>query len=112
TEGRKITIVSADIVDRSQTYPDHPDSRPLIVEIILVDGNAANAVMRSPMLQKAIASEVIKSCKSVGGVTFGIYQTGGSSTLGLMSDASIQSFKCVELGSTENRLPWGQQFCD
>ncbi|MBD2016113.1 hypothetical protein H6F96_19335 [Microcoleus sp. FACHB-53] len=38
--------------------------RPLFVTII-VDGNAADSVMSSPVFQKAITSEIINSCGSL-----------------------------------------------
>jgi hypothetical protein len=67
--GRTIGVVT-DTVDRSNLYPNHPKGRPQFVTIV-VDGKAANSVMSSPAFQKAIASEIIKSCSSVGAISFG-----------------------------------------
>ena len=57
TTGRSITI-SSNIVDGTQTYPDHFDNRPQIVQISL-GGQSADSVMESPVFQKAIASKII-----------------------------------------------------
>jgi hypothetical protein len=110
TAGRSITIVNSKILDDSQTYPDHPDGRPNIVQIIL-DGKAANSVMESPVLKKAIASEIISSCGSVGAVTFGRYRTDWSSTFGLMSNGTIKQFECVDPDPERDKLSWGQLVC-
>ncbi|HAG83358.1 MAG TPA: hypothetical protein DCL61_19990 [Cyanobacteria bacterium UBA12227] len=109
-QGRDI-IVEIDIKDGSEKYPDHPDGRPTIIWLI-VEGSAAESVMESPVFQKAIASEIIKSCNSVGAVSFNRYQTGWIYTIGLMRDGTIQKFGCVD--DPEQGSPsWGQQWwCD
>ena len=106
-KGRDITVMT-DIVDRSEAYSDSPDGRPLIVDIV-VDGSAADSVMNSPVLQKALTSEIIKSCDSVGAVTFARYQSGWTSTIGLMAGGNIQQFECVEPGQDDPS--WGQEYC-
>jgi hypothetical protein len=110
TAGRSITIVSSNILDGSQTYPDYPDGRPKIVHISL-DGKAASSVMESPVLQKAISSEIISSCGSVGAVTFGRYRTDWSSTFGLMPNGTIKQFECVDPDPDRDKLSWGQLVC-
>jgi hypothetical protein len=107
--GRDI-IVTTDIADHSEIYPNHPNGRPLFVTIS-VDGNAADSVMSSPVFQKAITSEIIKSCNSVGAVTFGRQQTDWSITFGMMSDGAIESFECIDFDPEGNRPLWGQQVC-
>jgi hypothetical protein len=96
-KGRDITVTT-DIADESEIYPNHPNGRPLFVTII-VDGNAADSVMTSPVFQKAIASEIIKSCGSVGAVTFGRQATDWSITFGVMSGGTIESFECIDPNS-------------
>lgn len=108
-QGRSITVMT-DTVDQSELYPNHPDGRPLIVEIV-VDGNAADSVMLSSVFQKAIASEIIKSCDSVGGVIFGRRETDWYFTLGLMPNGAIQFFECIDPDPERNDLTWGQQVC-
>ena len=107
--GKDITVTT-DIADYSEIYPNHPSGRPLFVTII-VDGNAADSVMLSPVFQKAIASEIIKSCGSVAAVTFGRQETDWSITFGVMSGGKIESFECIDPEPEGNRIPWGQQIC-
>lgn len=109
-QGRDITVMT-NIEDGSELYPDHPDDRPTIIKII-VNGRAADSVMESPVFQKALASEIIKSCNSVGAVTFIRYQTGWSSTVGLMRDGSIQNFECIDHDPEKGSPSWGQNWCD
>lgn len=110
-EGRTITIVQTDITDNSKLYPDHPNGRPLFINIAL-KGSATVSVMKSPVFQTAIASELIKSCTSVGAVAFGKYQTDWRSIIGLMPDGTIQQFqKCVNPSRESNYPSWGQAGC-
>lgn len=109
-QGRDITVIT-NIKDGSALYCDHPDGRPTIIWLE-VDGNAANSVMESPVFQKAIASQIIKSCNRVGAVTFIRYQTGWSSTVGLMRDGSIQNFECIEHDPEKGSPSWGQNWCE
>lgn len=109
-ERERDIIVTTDIVDHGELYSNHPNGRPLSVAII-VDGNAADSVMSSPVFQKAIISEIIKSCGSVGAVTFGRRRTDWSITFGVMSDGAIKGFECIDPGPGVNKLSWGQQIC-
>ena len=109
-QGREITVMT-NIEDGSKLYPDHPDGRPTIIKII-VNGRAADSVMESLGFQKAIASEIIKSCNSVGAVTFGLYRSGWTSTVGLMRDGSIQNFECIDHDPKKGSPSWGQNWCD
>ncbi|MBD2124917.1 hypothetical protein NDI39_27560 [Microcoleus sp. ZQ-A2] len=84
--------------------------RPLFVTII-VDGNAADSVMSSPVFQKAITSEIINSSGSVGAVTFGRQRTDWSITFGIMSDSTIKSFECIDPEKEADKPLWGQQIC-
>lgn len=68
-------------------------------------------MMGSPVFQRAIASEIINSCNSVGAVTFGRYQTGWVSTVGLMRDGTIQNFECIEHAPDKGSPSWGQEWC-
>lgn len=108
-KGRRITVTT-DIADRSEIYSNPPNGRPLLVTII-VDGDAADSVMSSPVFQKAIASEIIKSCGSIGAVTFGRQETDWSITFGIMSGGTIKSFECIDPDPEVNKIPWGQQVC-
>jgi hypothetical protein len=108
-KGRDITATT-DIEDHSEIYPNHPNGRPLFVTII-VDGNAADSVMSSPVFQKAITSEIIKSCDSVGAVRFGRQATDWSITFGMMSGGTIESFECIDPNPEVDTISWGQQVC-
>jgi hypothetical protein len=114
-QGRNITVITTvtdgTLSDGSKRYPDHPDGRPTIIWLE-VNGSAADSVMASPVFQRAIASEIIKSCNSVGAVTFIRYQTGWISTVGLMRDGSIQNFECVDYDPERGNPSWGQERCD
>ena len=109
-QGRDITV-TMDIKDGSEEYPDHPDGRPTIIWLI-VEGNAAASVMESPVFQRAIASEIIKSCNSVGAVSFGVSHSGWINTIGLMRDGTIQKFECVDYEPGRGSPSWGQERCD
>jgi hypothetical protein len=108
-QGRSITVMTYTL-DHSETYPNHPNNRPLIVQIV-VDGSAASSVMKSPVFQKAISSSIIKSCGSVGGVIFGKARTDWYLTLGLMPNGTIEYFECLNPNPERNKLSWGQQVC-
>ncbi len=109
-QGRDI-IVEIDIRDGSEGYPDHPDGRPTIISLV-VEGSAIVSVMRSSVFQRAIASEIIKSCNSVGAVSFQVSKTDWIYTIGLMRDGSIQHFECAEPYAPERGSPsWGQEWC-
>jgi hypothetical protein len=107
-KGRDL-LVTTDIADYSKIYPNHPNGRPLFV-IIIVDGNAADSVMLSPVFQKAITSEIIKSCGSIGAVTFSRRETDWATTFGIMSDGTIQTFKCTDPPESA-KYSWGQESC-
>jgi len=107
TKGRDLRIVSVGNVNAPS---DHPNGRPLILQIVL-EGKAAESVMSSPVFQKALASEIIKSCNSVSAVNFGMYRSGWSSMTGLMPDGTIQGFQCLEPDRDMPKISWGQQVC-
>lgn len=109
-QGRKITVTT-NVIDASKKYPDHPNERPRIV-MIAVDGQAAYAMMVSPVFRRAIASEIIKSCNSVGAVTFNRSQSAWLVTVGLMKDGSIENFECILQDRRKDPPSWGQEWCD
>ncbi len=112
--GRNITVKIV-VRDNSKAYPDHPNGRPETVLLGLVGsiiGSDADSVMASPVFKKAIATEIIRSCNSIGSVTFNKNQTGWISTIGLMSDGTIQPFKCDDYDQGKARRSWGWESCD
>jgi short subunit dehydrogenase-like uncharacterized protein len=109
-EGRNITV-KIDATDNSKAYPDYPRGRSEGVIVGLI-GREADSVMSSPVFQKAIASEIIRACNFIGAVSFNKYRTGWTSTIGLMSDGTIQPFKCYEADQGRPRLSWGFENCN
>lgn len=106
--GRNITAVKVNASDHNYLNP--PASRPLIIHLSL-SGEATPSVMESPVFQKAIASEIIKSCTSVGAVAFSQAQTDWVSQVGLMPNGTIQQFECVTPNGENRALPWGKYPC-
>ena len=109
-QGRNLTM-KFDATDNSKAYPDYPRGRSEGVIVGLI-GREADSVMSSPVFQKAIASEIIRACNSIGAVSFNKYRTGWTSTIGLMSDGTIQPFKCYEADEGRPRLSWGLENCN
>jgi len=109
-EKGRSAVATTNIANYSEVYPNHPSGRPLFVTILL-EGTAVESVMSSPVFQKAIASEIIKSCGSVGAVMFGARETDWSITFGIMSDGTIKGFECIDFNPDGNEPLWGQQIC-
>jgi hypothetical protein len=107
--GRDITV-RTDITDWSEIYSNPPNGRPLSVTIG-VGGDAASSVMESPVFQKAIASDIIKYCSSVGSVTFHMRESDWAVTSGIMPDGTIQDFECTDPAPEGQKPRWGQQSC-
>jgi hypothetical protein len=108
--GRNITAVKVNARDHSQYYLNPPVSRPLTINLSL-SGGATPSVMESPVFQRAIASDIIKSCTSVGAVGFSQAQTDWVSEVGLMPNGTIQQFECVTPNGENSVLPWGKYSC-
>lgn len=108
--GRNLTVVKVNSRDNSKNYLNPPASRPLIMSIYL-SGRATASVMNSPVFQKAIASDIIKSCTSVGAVAFVMDQTDWVSLVGLMPDGTIQQFECVSPDGEGGKPQWGKYYC-
>lgn len=108
-EGRRINVFY-ELTDHSTAYPDSPKERPITI-LMMMQGSDTASMMRSTMLKTSLASDIINACEFVGAVTFAQYQSGWSSTIGLMPDGSIKEFECFEAGRRETRLLWGQEVC-
>jgi len=109
--GRSVDV-SIRISDISEGYPDHPDGRPMSYEFVL-QGTASGAIMNSPKFMKAIATNVIQNCGSVGVVHFGVWGSGWGSSVGVLPSGQLDFFQCVDF---EERNPptlsWGQEVCN
>ena len=108
-KGRDV-LVTTDIADDNEIYSNPPNGRPLSVTIG-VSGDAASSVMESPVFQKAIASDIIKYCSSVGSVTFHMRETDWAVTSGIMPNGTIQDFECTDPAPEGQKPRWGQQSC-
>jgi hypothetical protein len=109
-KGRNLTVVKVNTRDNSKNYSYPLASRPLIMSIYL-SGRATASVMNSPVLQKAISSDIIKSCPSVGAVAFLMAQTDWVSLVGLMPDGTIQKFECISPDGEGGKPAWGKYYC-
>jgi hypothetical protein len=109
----EITMRSFDI---SEGFPDHPANRPIAYQFLL-KGKAAETIMRSRQFQKVIATDIIESCGSVGRVTFALWGSGWSQTVGMLNDGRIDVFECIDPPGRNSsslrdpRLTWGREYC-
>ena len=108
--GRNLTVVKVKTRDNSKNYLNPPAGRPLIMSIYL-SGRATASLMNSPVFQKAISSDLIKSCTSVGAVAFLMDQTDWVSEVGLMPNGTIQQFECISPDGEGGKPPWGKYYC-
>lgn len=108
-EGRSINVFS-DLRDHSTEYPDSAKKRPVTI-LMLMQGRETVSMMGSTRLKTSLASDIINACEFVSAVTFAQYQSGWSSTIGLMSDGSIKEFECLEPSRYGPKLRWGQEVC-
>lgn len=91
-----------------------------IYEFLVALGNLeqirqADAVMNSPQMLKAMATQIIDSCPNIGAVSYNQKHTGYTRTFGLLPNG-VREFECVEIDHGRNisgrTLSWGQQVCD
>ncbi|MFS0518508.1 hypothetical protein ACEYW6_27965 [Nostoc sp. UIC 10607] len=108
-EGRNVEV-SIRSQDISESYPDHPESRPYNY-LFLMEGAATDSIMNSPQFMKLIANNVINNCGSVSSVTFALNQSGWNYSIGLLSNGKIDFFDCIEHEDYNVKLNWGQQYC-
>lgn len=99
------------ILDVSKTYPSYPNGRPMKY-VFLLRGSAAESVMKSSQLLKSTAIDVIQNCNSVGMVSFAIWASGWSHSVGIMPGGKFDFFECIEPDrSRPTQIVWGQQYC-
>jgi hypothetical protein len=124
------TTVHTHVLELSQQYQDHPSVRSLGYTIVLNDEerssphrigppspawNKAAGVMKSPQLQKSVATQIIQACSTIGAVTFVLDVPRSSPwevVFGIMPDGAIAEFQCVENPRRQsNGLDWGFIYC-
>ncbi len=100
----------------SSSYPDYPAGRPSGY-VLIMKGQAVDSVLRSRQFMTAIATDIITACDTISVVTFGRDGSGEFVNLGLLSNGTIDFFKCAEdFGinpepGSEGRLRWGLSYC-
>jgi hypothetical protein len=124
------TTVHTHVLELSNQYQGYPSGRSLGYIIVLNDGerssphrigppspawNKAAGVMKSPQLQKSVATQIIQACSTIGAVTFLLDVPRSSSwdiVFGIMPDGTIAEFQCVDNPrQRSNSLAWGFIYC-
>ncbi len=69
-------------------------------------------ILRSPILMKTLASQVLQNCNEPGTVTFGLDQTDAFAVYGVVK-GRVQAFNCYEGDGIRfpKQMPWGQRIC-
>ena len=67
-------------------------------------------ILRSPILMKTLASQVLQNCNEPGTVTFGLDQTDAFAVYGVVN-GRVQAFNCYEGTRFPRQMPWGQRIC-
>jgi hypothetical protein len=116
--GNKLFSPRAKMAEHS--YKDGPIDRSKSVKFLIGgayvssdETNQANAVMRSPQLQKKAAKTIFDGCSNVGIVTIGLDSSGFGYTWGYVDNQPPLEFSCVEPDRRRGNqpLPWGQEYC-
>jgi hypothetical protein len=124
------TTVYTHVLELSNQYQGYPSGRSLGYIIVLNDGerssphrigppspawNKAAGVMKSPQLQKSVATQIIQACSTIGAVTFVLDVPRSSQwevVFGIMPDGAIDEFQCVDNPRRHsNSLDWGFIYC-
>ena len=105
--GRQLDVTDVYYSFINDGYRVFPAERPGAMNIV-IDGEDANAVMRSPQLLTTVARAFIEGCRPVGLVTFGVPASDWTNSFGLIN-GRVQPFQCVEPG--EAAPTWGFEYC-
>lgn len=110
--GANAVVVNVD--KRNHNYTDPPENRHLAYGVWLTGAGVTN-ILNSPVLLRNLTAKMVKSCRSVGMVRFGLYKSDYGVTLGILSNGMIAQFKCIDagllLGKKLQSLPWGTEAC-
>ncbi|MFN5857660.1 MAG: hypothetical protein ACK456_17500 [Pseudanabaenaceae cyanobacterium] len=87
-------------------YSDYPDGRHSGYQFIIY-GAGIGDVFRSRIFLTTISTDIISSCKDVGMVRFGEYQTDHFDIYGLLRNNKVVLFQCT----TKKPISWGQDGC-
>jgi len=107
--GRDARVVDMYFSDLADEYNSYPANRPTAAMFIM-RGRSVSDVLASNQFMTILATRVINSCGSVGRVTFGMDNTDWSHAYGLVN-GQVVAFTCVEPGTTNRSLRWGERYC-
>lgn len=105
--GRRVTAEISDY-DLSDGSDEYLAERSFEYSFSL-SGPAAESVMNSPVLMRAISTDIIEQCPSTGAVTFVLSGTDWVEMFGLMNNGQVEAFQCLD--PDVDRVPWGWTVC-
>lgn len=111
---KKLDEVPKTISVRFRTYPlggysGRPINKTSAYQFVFRGGED---ILRSPILMKTLASQVLQNCNEPGTVTFGLDQTDAFAVYGVVK-GRVQAFNCYEGDGRRfpKQMPWGQRIC-
>ena len=109
---KKLNEAPKTISVRFRTYPlggysGRPAHKTSAYQFVFRGGED---ILRSPILMKTLASQVLQNCNEPGTVTFGLDQTDAFAVYGVVK-GRVQAFNCYEGTRFPRQMPWGQRIC-
>ena len=109
---KKLDEVPKTTLVRFRTYPlggylGRPINKTSAYQFVFRGGED---ILRSPILMKTLASQVLQNCNEPGTVTFGLDQTDAFAVYGVIN-GRVQAFNCYEGIRFPRQMPWGQRIC-
>jgi hypothetical protein len=103
-------FTSLRLYDIADIYQNSPQSRPYGYSLI-INGSATDYILQSKQFMKAIASNIINNCPSIGLVEFEQANSSYGVPIGYFDDGSIRIFKCADENLKTHRIEWGDNMC-
>jgi hypothetical protein len=107
--GRDARVTNVHFGSVAEEYSSYPAGRPAEVSLAMRGRSVAN-ILASNQFMTILATRIINGCGSVGKVTFGMDNTDWSYSYGLVNNQVI-GFTCIDYGSTNRTLRWGERYC-
>jgi hypothetical protein len=108
--GRNVSVVNIRTDNLPQFYSSYPSGRPIGYVFPLL-GEAAPDIMHSPQFMNILSRNIIRNCRDVSQITFGVYGSDWIAVYGLVND-DVVAFDCIE---PRRRIPrtiaWGYHVC-
>ena len=109
---KKLDEVPKTALVRFRTYPlggylGRPTNKTSAYQFVFRGGED---ILRSPILMKTLASQVLQNCNEPGTVTFGLDQTDAFAVYGVIN-GRVKAFNCYEGTRFPRQMPWGQRIC-